>query len=378
LFSLPTLRLVLPEDAYKDVPACWWGCERFIAHGMTLYDMHYKLLYDNRMVDSVSRDTFLAYMRAEAGVADYRTGRNARASIAYLMRITGMSESTMHRCRRLLHKIGCRTVVYHGRQHTKLEALQAWDRGLPKTKGWTAVAALHETTVMPVDNQLVKTLLEQGIGTPPSQSEGSAFLSRPNIGSSSENMRKGRAPRGIDKRGVAKRAPAYDPRAVKLASGVRRDERFPLWVRQIRPGRLAAVLTRKALAGWDVDDVFGALEEWRISGKTLLTAPRNPAGYLWSVLTQIPDDMPPARLDRARTVALEEAARLARQRQRDADRAKAMTTAGPDSPGRRSATTLGRDIGQRTAGRAATRARERDQATRELAAQRTRGTAPAD
>ena len=375
LFS-PPLRLVLPEDAYKDVPACWWGLERFIAHGMALYDMHYKLLYDNRMVDSVSRDTFLAYVRAEAGAADYGTGRNARASIAHLMRATGMSESTMHRCRRLLYKFGCRTVVFRGRQHTKLEALQLWDRGLPKTKGWTAVAALHETTVMPVDNRLVQTLLDQEIGTPPERSEGFAFLSRSNVGSSPQNTMKGRAARGIDKKGASKRLPAYDPRAVKLASSVLRDERFPLWVRLVRPGRLAAVLTRKAGAGWDADDVFGALEEWRISGKTLLTTPRNPAGYLWSVLVEVPNDVPPARLDRARSVAFEEAERLARQRQRDADRAKAMTAAGPDSPGRRAAMALGRDIGQRTTGRAADRARDRDQAARELAAQRTRGTAP--
>lgn len=375
LFS-PPLRLVLPEDAYKDVPACWWGLERFVAHGMALYDMHYKLLYDNRMVDSVSRDTFLAYVRAEAGAADYPTGRNARASIDHLMRATGMSESTMHRCRRLLHKLGCRTVVFRGRQHTKLEALQLWDRGRPKSKGWTAVAALHETAVMPVDNRLVQTLLDQGIGTPPERSEGSAFLSRSNVVSSPENTMKGRAPRGIDKRRVAKRVPAYDPKAVKLAASVRRDERFPLWVRQIPPGRLAAVLTRKALAGWDVDDVFGALEEWRIAGKVLLTAPRNPAGYLWSVLDAVPADVPPARLDRARTVALEETERLARQRQREEDRAKAMAAAGPNSPGRRAAVALGRDVGQRTAGRAAARARTRDQAARELAAQRACGTAP--
>ncbi|WP_433635634.1 hypothetical protein [Nocardia sp. CA-120079] len=364
LFSLPSLRLVLPADAYKDVPACWWGPERFVAHGMALYDMHYKLLYDNRMVDSVGRETFLKYLRAEAGVADFRTGRNARASIAHLMRATGMSESTIHRCRRLLYKFGCRTVVYRGRQHTKAEALQAWDRSLPKTRGWAAVAALHETTVFPVDNQLVKTLVDQGIGTPPERSEGSAFLSRIEIGSSTQNAMKGRASRGMDKKGRAKRSPAYDQRAVKRASEVRRDERFPLWVREIRPGRMAAVLTRKAVAGWDVDDIYGGLEEYRISGKTLLTAPRNPAGYLWSVLAEIPDDMPPARLDRARTVALEEADRLARQRQRDEDRAKAMLAAdGMNAEARR----LRDELEQGAANRAARRAREADEARRELA-----------
>ena len=374
----PPVRLVLPEDAYKDVPACWWGRERFVAHAAALYDMHYRLLYNARMVDSVGRSTFVEFLKVEAGAANFRNGRNARASIAHLMRATGLSESTMHRCRRLLHKIGCRTVVFRGRQLTKLESLQAWDRGQPKIKGWAAVAALHESVVMPVDNQLVETLLEQGIGTPPEQREGSAFISRVEISSSPKNTMKGRAPRGKDKKGQAARCPAYDQRAVKLAASVRRDERFPLWVREVRPGRLTAVLTRKAVAGWDVDDVFGGLEEWRIAGKILLTTPRNPAGYLWSVLNEIPDDMPPARLDRARTVQLEETERLVRQRQRDADRAKAMTTAGQDSPGRRAALALGRDLGQRTLGHAAARALGRDQAARELAAQRAGRVATAD
>ncbi|MGX1762490.1 hypothetical protein ACWIG5_37320, partial [Streptomyces lydicus] len=276
------MRLVLPEDAYADVPACWWGPERFIAHAMALYDMHYKQLYDNRMVDSVGRETFLSYLRFEAGAADFRTGRNARASIVALMRATGMSESTMHRCRRLLYKLGCRTVVYRGRQLTKLEALIRWDRGQEKIKGWTAVAALHESRDFPVDNKIVQTLFDQGIGTPPERSEGFGFLSRKDSISSPQNeMKRGAARPGIDKRrGARKRNPAYDPRAKRMAAGVRRDERFPLWVRTIPMGTLTAAVTRKAVAGWDVNDVFGAFEDFRISGKRLINDPRRPAGYL--------------------------------------------------------------------------------------------------
>ncbi|MCP9625240.1 hypothetical protein NMK54_34405 [Nocardia otitidiscaviarum] len=362
---------MLPEDAYRDVPACWWGRDRFIAHALALYDMHHKLLYRNQVAESVGRDTFLAYLRAEAGGADFGTGRNARVSIAHLMRATGKSESTMHRCRRLLYKLGCRTVVYHGRQLTKLEALDRWHKHHPKIKGYTAVAALHETTVLPVDNALVQSLLDQGIGTPPAQSAGSASLSRCDGGSSVQNTMERRAPRGPDKKGRAKRAPAYDPRAVRLAARVRRDERFPLWVRQIRPGRLTAVLTRKATAAteWDVDDVFGALEEWWISGKVLLEQPRNPAGYLWTVLDAIPDDVPPARLDRARTVAAEEVERAHRARQREENRAAAMAAAGPDSPGRRAARRAAQACGEKTAGRAADRARETEWARRDLAQQ---------
>ncbi|WP_331757713.1 hypothetical protein [Nocardia sp. NBC_01388] len=367
LFSLPALRLVLPEDAYKDVPACWWGLDRFIAHGMALYDMHYRLLYLNRMVASIKRETFLKYLRAEAEVADFGTGRNAGSSMARLMRTTGMSESTMHRGRQLLHKLGCRTVVYRGRQLTKLEALDMWSRDQPKITGWTAVAALHESQVLPVDNSLVQTLLEQGFGTPPPRSGGYAASSRREVISTPKNAMKRCAPRSLDKRGQPKQGRSYDPKAVLLASGVRRDPRFPLWVRQIPQKRMEALLTRKARADWDVDDVFGAVDEWRISGMVLLTSPKNPAGYLWKVLDQVPDDEPPARMDRARTAEIDEAARAERARQREEERAAAMNSAGPHSPGRAEFEQFRRRNSAKTAGQAAARAREAEWARRELA-----------
>lgn len=368
LFPLPPLRLELPEDAYNAVPACWWSRERWIAHNLALYDEHYEQLRAEEKVDSVGRRTFEHYLLVESGGADYRTGRNSRVTIGQLQAATLRSESTMHRCRRLTKAFATRTVVFRGRQRTKLERLDSWRRE-DRARGWAAVSALHESSTLPVDNEAVETLLDQGFGTPPGQSPGSAFISRRKSASSTDNTMKRCASRSLDKRERAKRTPAYDQRAVKLASGVRRDERFPLWVREIRPGRLAALLTRKAVAGWDVDDVYGGIEEYRISGKKLLDAPRNPAGYLWSVLNRIPDDVPPARLDRARTVALEEAERLARQRQRDEDRAKAMLAAdGMNAEARR----LRDKLEQGSVDRAVRRSRGADEARRELA-QRARG-----
>lgn len=366
LFPLPPLRLPLAEDAYAAAPACWWSRERWVVHNLALYDQHYTLLRRQNMVDSVSRKTFRDYLWAESAGADFDTGRNARITVRRLQTSTSRSESTMHRCRRLTNKLGTRTVVFTGRQRTKAERLESWRRD-DRARGWAAVAALHETAVLPVDNQIVETLTEQGFGTPPEQSSGLSFVSREKVVSSTTNTMERRAPRGTDKKKRRRAAPAYDQRAVKLAASVLRDERFPLWVRSIRPGRATALLTRKAVAGWDVDDVAGALEEFRISGKALIDKPANPPGYLWSILDQIPDDVPPARLDRARTVATEEAERLTRQRQREQDRAAAMAAAGPDSPAYQAAMHTAARIGARTIGRARDRARSVDDARRELA-----------
>ncbi|MFI5783776.1 hypothetical protein [Nocardia sp. NPDC051570] len=369
LFPLPPVRLALPADAYADVPACWWSRNRWIAHNLALYDQHYAMLRRNRMVDSVSRKTFQAYLIAESSGADFTTGRGTRMTIAQLEKAVGMSESTMHRCRRVVNKFGTRTVVFRGRQRTREERLASWKRN-DRSRGWAAVAALHESVVMPVDNAIMETQLEQGFGTPPEHSEGSFELSPQQKTSSPQNMTERRAPRGHDKKGRMRRQrPAYDQKAVRLAASIRRDDRLPLWVRQIRPGHMAATVTRKAVAGWLVDDIFGAFEEFRISGKALIERPTNPPGYLRYILNQIPDDVPPALLDRARTAALEETERAERARQREVIRAAVTAAAGPNSLAYQEARKVVAEISARTTGRSRARIRESDEARRELARQ---------
>lgn len=314
------------------------------------------------MVDSVGRPTFQAYLLAESSGADYRTGRGTRVTVGQLQLATRRSESTMHRCRRLLTKLGCRTVVFRGRHRTLAERLAAHSRG-DTARGWAAVAALHESTVLPVDNVYVKTLLDQGFGTPPERSEGSVFLSQRKSASSIENTTMGRAPRGQDRSKRPRSVPAYDQRAVKLASSVLRDSRFPLWVHQIARGRLTAAVTRKAVAGWDVDDVFAAFEEHRIAGKRLLASPTSPAGYLTWLLRQIPDDMPPARLDRAREVALAEAAHAEWRREVERMRQARLAAVGMTDEAR----TLRNALADRTREKAIARARDAVAARQELA-----------
>lgn len=363
LFVLPSLRLPLPDDAYDAVPSCWWSRERWIAHNLALYDQYYAQLRRQELVESVARKTFLNYLLAESAGADYRTGRNSRVTIAQLKTATSRERSTVLRCRRLVAAFGTRTTVFTGRHRTLGERLDSWRRG-DRARGWASVSALHESATLPVDNSTVETLLELGFGTPPERSEGSSFISGRSGVSSPKNENEGRAPRDIDKRRPRRTPPAYDQKAVKLAASVRRDERFPLWVRQIPRGRLTAAVTRKARADWTSDDLYGAFEEHRIAGRRTYDEPRNPAGYLVYILRQIPDDLPPAALDRAREVAEAEAEHARWRRELEEMRCARMNATGMNSAAR----AVRDQLAANTRGQAGVRARAAEYARRELAA----------
>lgn len=374
LFVLPPLRLELPADAYtgtedQEAPPCWWGRARWIAHCLALYDTHYKALRAARAVPSVGRNTFAAYLVSESAGADYATGRNSRVTVARLQKEVGRKESTIHRCRQLLGGLGGRTVVFAGRNRTLAERLESYKRN-DRARGWAAVSALHESTTLPVDNSLVKTLLHQGFGTPPERSSGFSFLSRSNSVSSAENEMKRRASRGTEKKKRRKITRAYDQKALLLAENCRRDERMPLWVRRITRQQLAAALTRYAVAGWLADDVHGAFEEFRISGKKLITNPDKPIGYLCHILRFVPEDVPPALLDRARTVAEQEAERAANRALFAEMRAAAVNAAAADSPGRTAFRAAVAQLAHRNEGNARTRARQADADARARAVRR--------
>ncbi|MEU2043671.1 hypothetical protein [Nocardia niwae] len=368
LFPLPPLRLELAEDVYNAVPACWWSRERWIAHNLALYDEHYTQLRAEEKVDSVGRRTFEHYLLAESSGADYATGRNSRVTMGQLQAATLRSESTMHRCRRLTKALGTRTVVFRGRQRTRLERLDSWRRG-DRARGWAAVSALHESSTLPVDNEAVETLLHQGFGTPPGRSSGTRFLSRPKVVSPPQNVMKGRAARGQDERGQRRRPRSYDSRALLLGARVRSDARNPLWVRQLGVQGLAAVLTRRALAGWQADDVHVALDEVYLSGRRIFNRPRDPYAYLAYLLSSTPVDEPPMLLDRAREACLELEHQSRQRAENEQRRAEAMAkvVAAPDSPARAAALAIAAAAGQRSISAAAADRAAAAAARRELA-----------
>jgi len=370
LFSMPPLRLELPEDAYDAVPACWWSRERWIAHCLALYDQHYAQLRRDAAVESVGRETFQAYLIAESGGADHGTGRDCRVTIAELRTATARARSTVLRCRSLVAAFGARSTVFRGRQRTRVERLESWRRG-DRARGWTSVAALHESVTLPVDNSRVASILDQGFGTPPPRSGGSLFLSRPSSVTDSQNVKKGRAARGQDKKGVRRKPRAYDPRAVVLAARVRADERNPVWLRLLGPQGLAAVLTSRAVAGWQADDVHAALNEVYLSGRKIFDRPKNPYAYLAYLLSSTPVDVPPMLLDRAREAAAELERQAVQRAENAARRAEAMAQvpAASDSAAMARAREIAaaaarRGVSTKAAARAAAAAELRDLAQR--------------
>ncbi|WP_216915206.1 hypothetical protein [Nocardia noduli] len=114
---------------------------------------------------------------------------------------------------------------------------------------------------------------------------------------------------------------------------MRTDARFPLWVRQLGPQGLAAVLTKRAVMGWQVDDVYAALDEIYLSGRRIFDRPKDPFAYLAYLLSSTPVDEPPMLLDRARETAAELERQAAQRAENAARRAQAMAQvpAAPDS-----------------------------------------------
>lgn len=367
---IPPLRLEQPEDLYAAVPSCWWSRRRWVATGLALYDLLYVELREALRAPSVSRNTFLAWLIAESGCADLVTGRECRPSVRLLSQRIERHPRTVKRCRQLAGLLDLRQVVVTGRHRTKIERLLSWKRG-DRARGWTAEAALIQSPAYAhlVDNSIIESLLEQDFVTPLPRSGGSLVLSRWMKIQSPQNMKERRAPRGIDRKGRPRRPRAYDQRAVLLASRVRTDARFPGWVRRMGVQGLAAVLTRRAVAGWQADDVLAALDQVYISGKTIFDRQRDPHAYLAWLLKPVPIDEPPMLLDRARETALELEHQAVLRAEREARRAQAMaaTPASEDSPGRVAARAIATAAGQHAISTtAAARARAED-ARRELA-----------
>lgn len=369
LFQVPPLRLEQPDDLYRDVPSCWWSQNRWVATTLALYDLLYAELRATLRAPSVRRETFLAWAIAESDCADLNTGRQCRPSVAHLSRRMKRHPRTVKRCRELARLLDARQVVFRGRHRTKAERLESHARR-DTARGWTAEAALIESPSYAhlVDKRVLDSLLDQDFVTPLPRRGGSLFLSRHGKASSTKNVRERRAPRGPDKRGRRKSSRSYDPRALLLAAQIRRDERFPLWVRQMGVQGLAAVLTKRALHGWTVEDVLLALNEVLISGKRIFGKPTDPHAYLAWLLGRTPVDEPPALLDRAREVATDAAARAAKRAVWEDLRANAIAAA--DSPARAAAMAQAARLGHRAIGTAAARHQAAEAARRELARKR--------
>ncbi len=337
---------------------------------MALYDLLYTELRATLRAPSVSRNTYQAWVLAESRCADIVTGRDCRPSVRHLSERIARHPRTVKRCRELARLLDTRQVVFRGRKRTKLERLDSWSRG-DRARGWTAVAALIDSPAYAhlVDNSTLEILLQQGFVTPLPRSGGSLSLSPPSSVTSHQNGREGSAPRHKDTGRKPRKPRNYDQKALLLAARIRSDARFPLWVRRLGVQGLAAVVTKRARAGWQADDVHAALDDVWKSGKKVFDRPRDPYAYLGWLLGHTPVDEPPALYDRAREAMLEmeRRARIQKEAQQRRAEALAATPAGPDSPGWAAARAVAAAAGQKAISSGAVRRAGVRRAEQELA-----------
>lgn len=337
---------------------------------MALYDLMYSELRGTLRGPSVRRETFMAWAIAESECADLITGRECRPSVREIAKRIRRKTRTVQRCRELAGLMDLRQVVFVGRHRTKEERLESWKRN-DRSRGWAAEAALIESPAYArlVDNSIIESLLEQDFVVPLPRSGGSLSLSRPKSTSSPQNVTERRAARGKDTRRGRRKPRSYDSRALLLASRVRSDARNPLWVRQLAVQGLAAVLTRRAVAGWQVDDVHAALDEVYLSGRKIFDRPNDPYAYLAFLLKSTPIDEPPMLLDRAREAALEMEQQSQQRAENEQRRAEAMAkvVAAPDSPARAAAVAVAAGAAKRAISTAAIARADAETARREIA-----------
>jgi len=293
--SRPLLRRPVSSGAYARVP-CWWSAQRWLEHVERVYRRHYLLVRHQLVATTgggISLPAVLAVAAAHAAAADFTTGRNSWPLLGQtgadrgMTAATGRGERTISRARTFLRLVGLATEVQAGRQRTLLERLDSAERG-DKSRGWTAVYALHHTSTHPVDNPVRIVAGQSPDGTPPrsglvasSSLEGRVVSTRAEHPSGSADG----APRRASTRGGVREG-AGDPGGVGLAlsKALRAHPECPGWIRRYSPHAYTAALTRWAQAGWTARDVIQHLTDVATTGFRVYDTPRNPVKYLLALL----------------------------------------------------------------------------------------------
>jgi len=293
--SRPLLRRPVSSGAYARVP-CWWSARRWIEHVERVYRRHYLLVRHQLVATTgggISLPAVLAVAAAHAAAADFTTGRNSWPLLGQsgadrgMTAATGRGERTISRARTFLRLVGLATEVQAGRQRTLLERLDSAERG-DKSRGWTAVYALHHTSTHPVDNPVCITAGQSPDGTPPrSGLVPSSSLGESVVSTSAKHPSgsvDGAPRRASTHEGV--RAGACDPGGVGLAlsKALRAHPECPGWIRRYSPHAYTAALSRWAQAGWTARDVIQHLNDVATTGFRVYDAPRNPVKYLLALL----------------------------------------------------------------------------------------------
>ena len=285
------IALELGDLVWAGIP-CWRNADRWVLFTVPVaYALHYETHVKPEMGDNqISLKSLVRVAEARANHADFRTGRDCRASNARLSAVAELSVRTVQRASKALRLLGVATEVLRGRLRTREERFASW-RVKDRSRGWASVWALHEC-----NRGLLSPHPSRGLFFPPT-SPLRVVTTKP--------RRQG---------GGAKAAARPAPEAgTQLARAWASSREAPTWATRYRTlGPWARLLNRAALHGWTARDVNQAIRDYIGAGNWVPAIPHKPAGLLGRILAWHGNlEERPSALDEAR-----EAQELAAVRER--------------------------------------------------------------
>jgi len=246
------VRLEPPPGAYASIPA--WGSRALWLRAVEqLLRQHDEVLTRHH----VSLTTVTSYAEALSVYADQTSGRRCIVANRCLREITGLSDATADRARRVLDTMGVRVVVVAGRRLQLGECLEARSRGcrqtgfanevaltIPKTLWITLVSATSDTAHEPPTRGELARTFTADVATSYLREENNA---RPPAAQLRAKRSRPRAPQVLS------------PATRDLVAGL--QQRIP-WLRGEQLGRLRPLLAKYADSSlrWSVNDVITVLD----------------------------------------------------------------------------------------------------------------------
>jgi len=246
------VHLEAEPGAYSTIPT--WGTRtRWLRAVQRLLDQQPDLLSRHH----VSPTAVTAYAETLSAYADQATGRRCIVANRCLRELTGLSDATADRARRILDALGLRVVVLTGRRLTLGECLEARSRGcrqtgfaneialtIPKTLWITVVDETSPSVDEPPTRGPLGVTFQAHVATPYPQDDNNA---RP---PAAQHQPTGFAPKHRPT------SPATDD----LITGL--HQRIP-WLRGEQPSRLRPLLTKYADSPlrWTVHDIITTIDQ---------------------------------------------------------------------------------------------------------------------
>ncbi len=245
------VHLEAPPGAYSTIPT--WGTRtRWLTAVQRLLDQQPDLLSRHH----VSPTAVTAYAETLSAYADQATGRRCIVANRCLRELTGLSDATADRARRILDQLGLRVVVLTGRRLTLGECLDARSRGCRQT-GFANEIALT------IPKTLWITLADEpspSIDEPPTRGPLDVTLKADVATSYPQDDNNARPPAAQHRpKGLAPKPRPTSPATDDLIAGL--QHRIP-WLHGEQPTRLRPLLTKYADSPlrWTVHDIITTID----------------------------------------------------------------------------------------------------------------------